>query len=180
MQSTDNKFHIPCDPVRVGLTLTPSGSRTCFAFDPWTLSTAIESHACGVNDIIVAASSGGNTNNYFAASVTENLQPNNLGSLARLFDTIATLKDVTTKMTERGKIHSGSIILDEPIDLPEGTEVIVHVEPAVHEAIGASNGDEFEHQPFFGMWADRDEMTDSVAWVRKERDKWQQRLTQQR
>jgi hypothetical protein len=27
------------------------------------------------------------------------------------------------------------------------------------------------------MWADRDDMTDSVAWVRRERDKWQQRLT---
>ena len=80
-------------------------------------------------------------------------------------------------MTERGKIHSGSIVLDEPIDLPEGTEVVVHVEPVVHEQPSAGNGNEFENLPFFGMWADRDEMSDSVAWVRKERDKWQQRLT---
>ena len=54
-------------------------------------------------------------------------------------------------MTERGKIHSGSIVLDEPINLPEGTEVIVHVEPVTHEGVSASNGDEFEQLPFFGM-----------------------------
>ena len=96
-----------------------------------------------------------------------------------LFDTIAA-RECGTTMTERGKIHSGSIVLDEPIDLPEGTEVIVHVEPVVHELPSAGNGNEFENLPFFGMWADRDEMSDSVAWVRKERDKWQQRLTQQR
>ncbi len=83
-------------------------------------------------------------------------------------------------MTERGKIHSGSIVLDEPIDLPEGTEVIVHVEPVTHHAMSASNGKQLECLPFFGMWADRNEMSDSVAWVRREREKWQQRLTQQR
>src|SRR6266487_574062 len=89
-------------------------------------------------------------------------------------------RECGTAMTERGKIHSGSIVLDEPIDLPEGTEVVVHVEPVGHEHPSAGNGNEFENLPFFGMWADRDEMSDSVAWVRKERDKWQQRLTQQR
>ena len=83
-------------------------------------------------------------------------------------------------MTERGKILSGGIVLDEPIDLPEGTEVFVHIEPVAHEGASATNGDDFEHLPFFGMWSDRDEMNDSVAWVRRERDKWQQRLTQQR
>ncbi len=83
-------------------------------------------------------------------------------------------------VTERGKVHSGSIVLNEPIDLPEGTEVVVRIEPVVHEQASAVNGNEFENLPFFGMWADRDEMTDSVAWVGKEREKWQQRLTQQR
>ena len=72
-------------------------------------------------------------------------------------------------MTERGKIHSGSIVLDEPIDLPEGTEVVVHVEPVGLDHASAGNGNEFENLPFFGMWGDRDEMRDSLAWVRRER-----------
>jgi hypothetical protein len=55
----------------------------------------------------------------------------------RLFDTIAAREESGTTMTERGKIHSGSIVLDEPIDLPEGTEVVVHVEPVVHEHASA-------------------------------------------
>jgi len=80
-------------------------------------------------------------------------------------------------MTERGKIHGGSIVLDEPIDLPEGTEVVVHVEPVGARVLVHGNGNEFENLPFFGMWADRDEMSDSVEWVRRERDKWRQRLT---
>lgn len=37
-------------------------------------------------------------------------------------------------MTEGGTIHSGSIVLVEPINLPEGTEVIVHVEPVTPDA----------------------------------------------
>ena len=73
-------------------------------------------------------------------------------------------------MTERGKIHSGSIVLDEPIDLPEGTEVVVHVEPVVHEYPSAGNGNEFENLPFFGMWADRDDIKDGVSYVNSLRD----------
>lgn len=83
-------------------------------------------------------------------------------------------------MTERGKIQSGGIVFDEPIDLPEGTEVVVRIEPVEDKSLVATNGDDFENLPFFGMWADRDDMGDGVAWVRREREKWQQRLTQQR
>jgi hypothetical protein len=53
----------------------------------------------------------------------------------------------------------------------------VHVEPAPHEGVSASNGHEFEQLPFFGMWADRDEMSDSVAWIRRERENRQQLRT---
>ncbi len=83
-------------------------------------------------------------------------------------------------MTERGKIHGGGIVFDEPIDLPEGTEVFVRIEPVADKSRSATNGDDFENLPFFGMWAGRDDMVDSVAWVRREREKWQERLTQQR
>lgn len=83
-------------------------------------------------------------------------------------------------MTERGKVQSGGIVFDEPIDLPEGTEVIVRIEPIEDKSLVATNGDDLENLPFFGMWADRDDMSDGVAWVRREREKWQQRLTQQR
>ncbi len=31
-------------------------------------------------------------------------------------------------------------------------------------------------QAAFGLWADRDDMQDSVAWVRKQRAAWSQRL----
>ena len=80
-------------------------------------------------------------------------------------------------MTERGKVQSGSIVFDQPLGLPEGTQVIVCIEPVEREPAGLAKGDDFTNLPFFGMWADRDDMTDSVAWVRRERDKWQQRLT---
>jgi prevent-host-death family protein len=38
---------------------------------------------------------------------------------------------------------------------------------------------ELENLPFFGMWAHRNDMRDSTAWVRKEREKWHQRVTRQ-
>ena len=31
--------------------------------------------------------------------------------------------------------------------------------------------------PFFGMWADRKDITDSAEWVHKEREKWSSRLS---
>ncbi|MFZ1702348.1 MAG: hypothetical protein WBO10_02710 [Pyrinomonadaceae bacterium] len=31
--------------------------------------------------------------------------------------------------------------------------------------------DKFEDDPFFGMWNDREDMTDSTAWVRSIREK---------
>lgn len=82
-------------------------------------------------------------------------------------------------MTERGKIHSGGIVFDEPIDLPEGTEVFVRIEPVENNRTSALNDVDFGVLPFFGMWSDRDDMSDGVAWVQREREKWQQRLTQQ-
>ena len=33
--------------------------------------------------------------------------------------------------------------------------------------------------PAIGMWADREDMQDSVAWVRREREQWNKRLTRE-
>ncbi len=39
--------------------------------------------------------------------------------------------------------------------------------------------DGFADLPFFGMWADREDMKDSAAWVREERASWNQRVKSQ-
>lgn len=85
---------------------------------------------------------------------------------------------------EEGKVSNGHIVLTNPLSLPEGTEVRVKIEPVdpvpVNEDDGqdtSSNASEdFVNLSCFGMWADREDMRDSVAWLRKEREKWQQRL----
>lgn len=33
--------------------------------------------------------------------------------------------------------------------------------------------------PAIGMWKDREDMQDSVAWVRRERERWHERLTRE-
>jgi hypothetical protein len=38
---------------------------------------------------------------------------------------------------------------------------------------------DFASLPCFGMWADHEAMDDSVAWVRKERARWQRRTSRQ-
>ncbi len=82
-------------------------------------------------------------------------------------------------LMERGKVKGGGIVFSEPLTLPEGTEVVVQIEPveAAPQSAGPSSAD-FAALPFFGMWADREEMSDSAAWVRRGREQWQQRLTQ--
>ena len=87
---------------------------------------------------------------------------------------------------EEGKVSNGHIVLSNPLSLPEGTEVRVRIEPVdpvpVNEDDGQDTGsnpsEDFANLSCFGMWADREDMRDSVAWLRKEREKWQQRLTQ--
>ncbi|MSS70159.1 MAG: hypothetical protein EXS64_01575 [Candidatus Latescibacteria bacterium] len=78
---------------------------------------------------------------------------------------------------ERGKVQDGSIVFSKPLALPEGTEVVVYIESV--EVNGqdapASGGENFADIPFFGMWAGREDMRDSAAWVQKEREKWHHR-----
>ena len=90
-----------------------------------------------------------------------------------------------TFIIEEGTISNGHIVLSKPLSLPEGTEVRVQIE-RVDSAIASDDdsqdkdsdeSEDFANLPCFGMWADREDMRDSVAWLRKEREKWQQRFS---
>jgi hypothetical protein len=82
---------------------------------------------------------------------------------------------------ERGKVQNGAIVFSEPLNLPEGTDVVVQIEPvaADREAPQAAADDDFAALPFFGMWTGREDMSESVAWVRREREQWHQRVERQ-
>lgn len=87
---------------------------------------------------------------------------------------------------EKGEVNNGHIILSKPLSLPEGTAVIVQIDLVGAEKVvdtdetqntGTCEHEEFANLPFFGMWADRADMQDSVAWVRKQREEWIERVT---
>ena len=86
---------------------------------------------------------------------------------------------------EKGKISDGRIVLSKPLSLPEGTEVRVQIEPVDPALVSnddsqdkdSDDSEDFANLPCFGMWADREDMRDSVEWVRKQREKWKERLT---
>jgi hypothetical protein len=79
---------------------------------------------------------------------------------------------------EQGFVRGGQIVLDEPLSLAEGTPVVVHVEPLLPSEM-REHETSFASLPFFGMWADREEMADSAARVRKEREQWHLRAARQ-
>ncbi len=89
---------------------------------------------------------------------------------------------------EEGTISNGRIVLSKPLSLPEGTEVRIQIEPVDPAIVNdddsqdkdSDESEEFANLPFFGMWADQEDMRDSVAWVRKQREKWRERLTDSR
>ena len=86
---------------------------------------------------------------------------------------------------EEGTISNGRIVLSKPLSLPEGTEVRVQIEPVDPAIVSdddsqdkdSDESEDFANLPCFGMWADREDMRDSVEWVRKQREKWKERLT---
>ena len=90
-----------------------------------------------------------------------------------------------TLIVEEGTISNGRIVLSKLLSLPEGTEVRVQIEPVDPAIVSdddsqdkdSDESEEFANLPCFGMWADREDMRDSVAWVRKQREKWQERIT---
>lgn len=75
-------------------------------------------------------------------------------------------------MTEHGKVQHGGIIFETPLALPDGTEVVVRIEPVAAEPSSEApvRGADFSSLPFFGMWADRPDMDDSEAWLCSERE----------
>ena len=89
---------------------------------------------------------------------------------------------------EEGTISNGRIVLSKPLSLPEGTEVRVQIEPVDPAIVSdddsqdkdSDKSEEFANLPCFGMWADREDMRDSVEWVQKQREKWEERLTDSR
>ena len=81
------------------------------------------------------------------------------------------------ELIEHGKIHDGKIVLSHPLSLPEGVEITVRIELAEKKAEAYPGDVALLDLPFFGMWTDREEICDSAAWVRGERDKWQQRIS---
>ena len=78
-----------------------------------------------------------------------------------------------TLIIEEGKVNNGHIVLSKPLSLPEGTKIRVQIEAIETDdtqSTVAEENEDFANQPFFGMWADREDMRDSVAWVRKQRE----------
>lgn len=80
---------------------------------------------------------------------------------------------------EHGRIQRGAIVLPRPVPLPEGTEVTVRIEMSGADTPAAIANGNFTSLPFFGMWADREDMADSAQWVRREREQWQKRTSRQ-
>lgn len=76
------------------------------------------------------------------------------------------------------KVEDGQLVLPEALDLPDGAEVVVTVELAADASASGATGrvTDLRSLPAFGMWANREDMQDSVAWVRRQREAWSDRL----
>ncbi len=79
------------------------------------------------------------------------------------------------QVVENGRVEGGQIVLAEPLHLPDGTEVVVRVEPVEPAEAPSAGPAPFTSLAFFGMWANRQDLADSAGWVDRERDRWHQR-----
>jgi hypothetical protein len=84
----------------------------------------------------------------------------------------------------RAHFDGKSIVPDSDLDLPADQSLEVEVRlitPATKSADTSKAADggkpDITALPFFGMWADREDMADSGQWVRKERENWNNRLS---
>jgi len=77
----------------------------------------------------------------------------------------------------RGKIEGRQIVLDDPLVAPDGMAVVVLIERAPTEPEVGASPESFVALPFFGMWADRQDLPDSADWVHERRERWRERAT---
>ena len=80
--------------------------------------------------------------------------------------------DVPLKVITTAVVRDGRLELARPVGLPDGT--------AVDVTLILSDLNERQKllliQPAIGMWADREDMVDSVEYIRKKRDECRLRL----
>ena len=69
----------------------------------------------------------------------------------------------------RGRVQNGRIVLDDDLTLPEGALVEIYALP---EGI---TGAEILNSELMGLWADRDDIGDSVAFAEELRRKAERR-----
>ena len=73
------------------------------------------------------------------------------------------------KAFAHGTVQGNEIVIPNGLGLPDGTQVAVTIEPVETGVEGTSpeSVEEIAALPFFGMWANREDMADSIAWVRE-------------
>ena len=79
-------------------------------------------------------------------------------------------------LVREGRIEGGRLIVADAIALPDGTAVRVAIEVLDEPSSAVEASVAADLLPGFGMWADREDMEDSVAWVNRQRDAWRERL----
>jgi hypothetical protein len=84
-------------------------------------------------------------------------------------------------MTIRAHFDGKVLVPDEPVNLPEGIPLVLHVEsppqPPQEQATtprGMTAG-ELLNSGFVGLWKDREDIGDSLEFARKLRDRAQRR-----
>ena len=78
-------------------------------------------------------------------------------------------------MTIKARYDGKVFIPAEPLDLPKDQEVLIEVQTVLPVAEKNGTGAELARSPIVGMWADREEMRDSVAWVNEQRRRMERR-----
>jgi hypothetical protein len=76
--------------------------------------------------------------------------------------------------TIHGKVEGGRIIASSPVKLSDLNDALITVWNVPDAAIRARL-ESLLADPAIGMWADREDMVDSSAWIREQRAKWLQR-----